>query len=225
MNASGASQTAMAMYRSLVGIGCICALLIVGVYLLTAPVIAHNRAVALQQAIFGVLPGTTRTVALRQGTDARFQLAGEGESADLYLGLNADGAMTGVAIEASGMGYQDLIRLIYGYSPTSGRIVGMQVLESRETPGLGDKIVHDADFLSVFTSLEVPLSVDGNAVREPVRAVKAGESREPWEFDAITGATISSRAVASILTGSTARWVPAVHAQRSQLDRIGSDDR
>ncbi|MCB0583886.1 MAG: FMN-binding protein, partial [Phaeodactylibacter sp.] len=33
----------------------------------------------------------------------------------------------------------------------------------------------------------------------------------PWEIDAITGATISSRAIGSILGESTKRWVPVIY--------------
>ena len=47
------------------------------------------------------------------------------------------------------MGYQDTIRVIYAYSFADRAIVGMQVLESKETPGLGDKIEIDADFVAI----------------------------------------------------------------------------
>ena len=51
------------------------------------------------------------------------------------------------------MGYQDVIRiLLYGYSPEHQAIVGMRVLESRETPGLGDKIEKDPAFLARTSS-------------------------------------------------------------------------
>jgi len=223
MNQQTGATSALAMYRALVGIGCVCALLIVSVYLLTAPVIAHNRAEALRRAIFAVLPGTERTLALHRDADGNLRPQAQGESADLFLGLDAAGAVTGVAIEGAGMGYQDVIRLLYGYSPQAGQIVGMKVLESRETPGLGDKIIHDEAFLAPFAALEVPLSADGSRVLEPVRAVKAGETRKPWEIDAITGATISSRAVAAIIAESSAKWVPPVQRQHEELERIGSN--
>ena len=40
----------------------------------------------------------------------------------------------------------------------------MQVLESKETPGLGDKILHDRDFLANFESLDVSLKSDGSGL-------------------------------------------------------------
>ena len=47
---------------------------------------------------------------------------------------------SGSPIEAQGMGYQDVIRVLYGYSFADEAIIGIQVLESQETPGLGDRI-------------------------------------------------------------------------------------
>ncbi len=221
--AAPGGPSALTMYRALVGIGIGCALLIVTVYLQTAPVIAHNRAVALQQAIFTVLPGTRDTLALRRDADGRLRLAKDPTQAELYLGLNEDGEPVGVAIEAAGMGYADVIRLLYGYAPGRGEIVGMQVLESRETPGLGDKIYKDAAFVAFFDALPVPLSEDGSAVAEPLAAVKPGDARADWQIDSITGATISSRAVARIIADANARWVPTIHAQHAALKELSGD--
>ena len=78
------------------------------------------------------------------------------------------------------------------------RIIGMEVLESRETPGLGDKIYKDADFVSDFTDL---------AIDPAIVCVKAGEKSAAHEVDAITGATISSKAVVRIINETHARWL------------------
>ncbi len=114
-NAAATPATgAAAMYRALVGIGSICALLIVTAYLLTAPAIARNRAELLHQAIFAVLPGAVTVQPMRRDAGGMIGPAAPGEAAAFYLGLDAGNRVVGVAIEASGMGYQDLIGLIYG---------------------------------------------------------------------------------------------------------------
>ncbi len=64
----------------------------------------------------------------------------------------SEGRLVGVAMEAEGKGFQDTIRLIYGYSPDKQQVIGMEVLESKETPGLGDKIIKDEEFLDEFRS-------------------------------------------------------------------------
>ena len=59
------------MYRSIVGIGAFCALLIVSVYQGTAARIAENKARFLSNAIAGVLPAVKSTVEVsldRNGT-------------------------------------------------------------------------------------------------------------------------------------------------------------
>jgi electron transport complex protein RnfG len=73
----------------------------------------------------------------------------------------------------------------------------MEVLESRETPGLGDKIFKDEDFVANFRDL---------AVAPEVVVVKKGRTREN-EVDAISGATISSHAVVRIINRANSRWL------------------
>ena len=108
------------------------------------------------------------------------------------------------------MGYQDTIGLLYGYSPEQNAIIGMRVLESRETPGLGDKIETDEEFLANFERLDVSLTPDGARVAHPIEVVKRGALEQPWQIDGITGATISSAAIADILGASTASWIPQI---------------
>ena len=107
--------------------------------------------------------------------------------------------MLGYALTADGPGFQDTIGLLYGYLPDKRVIVGMEVLESRETPGLGDKIYKDADFKANF----IELAVDPTIIL--VKKSK-GKKSAPNEVDAISGATISSKAVVRILNESVAKW-------------------
>ena len=92
--------------------------------------------------------------------------------------------------------------MIYGYDVKGQRVVGMEVLESRETPGLGDKILKDADFLANFRDL---------AVAPEVVVTKKGRTRDN-EVDAISGATISSIAVVRIINEANGRWIDRVTA-------------
>ena len=58
----------------------------------------------------------------------------------VHAGYDETGRLVGLALPARAMGYQDQIHALYGYSPEQEAIVGLRVLESRETPGLGDRI-------------------------------------------------------------------------------------
>jgi electron transport complex protein RnfG len=115
----------------------------------------------------------------------------------IYGGYDEQGDFVGYAIPAAGPGFQDTIAILYGYEPGAKLVVGMEVLESRETPGLGDKIYKDAVFVGGFSALSV----------EPqIVAVKKGTKSGANEIDAITGATISSKAVVRIINETHAVW-------------------
>lgn len=205
------------MYRAMVGVGVLCGLLIVGVYLFTRPVIERNRAEALERAILDVLPGAVSHRSFRFAAGEGFAplAEGEGGGAGIHAGYDGAGRLAGLAVEASGMGYQDEIHVLYGYAPEREAVVGFRVLESRETPGLGDRIATDPDFLANFEHLDVALGAEGDSLAHPIEAVKPGEKEHPWQVDGITGATISAVAVADILRRSAGTWIPRL---RQHLD-------
>jgi electron transport complex protein RnfG len=176
-------------------------LLLVGVYELTQPIIEANNAAALERAVFQVLPGATamEPVVLRDG-----QLAigsgskDEEELPTIYLGRDEGGAITGYAIPWQGAGFQDVIKLIYGYDPAREMVVGMEILESMETPGLGDKIFKDPAFVANFDALDVAPGIV---------PVANGAKTEAHQVDCITGATISSKAVVRIVNAGNEHWL------------------
>lgn len=212
---TGAPDNSMKMLRAMVGIGLMCALMIVLTFEGTKPRIKRLRAEALEQAVFKVLPGikTMQPYALTENNE--FVPASEGaEGPVIYAGYAENGEFVGVAIEASGQGYADIIRILYGYDPEQEAVVGTYVLESKETPGLGDKIEKDENFLANFDALDVSLAENGETLKNEVVAVKSGEKENPWEVDCITGATISSRAIGDMLGVSTQRWIPVIYQNR-----------
>jgi len=198
------------MYRALVGIGIVCAILLASVYLLTMPYIAANKAEALHQAIVSVLGNVHHIQALRW-QDKQFMAMdiSQASSKDkVYAGYDQQGQLLGLAIVANGMGYQDNIELIYGYAPKQQLIKGMSILENRETPGLGNRIASDKTFLRQFRQFDVHLNQSGSALAHDIRVGKKGQALKPGQIDSISGATISSKAVARILNNSAQHWLP-----------------
>lgn len=214
------------MYRALVGVGVLCGLLIVSVYEATKPVIQAKRAAALREAVFTVVPGADSSRAFRP-TDAGGFAAVENpdavEGTVLYAGYDATGRLIGVALPASGMGYADVIRVLYGYAFEEDAIVGMKVLTSKETPGLGDKIETDETFRQNFERLDASLAPDGESLAHPITYVSSGEKEAPWQVDGITGATISSKAIATMLGESAKRWVPLLEASQADFQQQGEN--
>jgi len=211
------------MYRAMVGIGVLCGLLIVTAFQVTRPIIERNEAEALQKAIFHVLPNARTSTTYRLNASGVFEvLRGEARGEELvYAGYDDEHRLLGLAVEAQGMGYQDVIGLIYGYSFAEDAIIGIQVLQSKETPGLGDRIESDPAFLENFERLDVSLLDDRSGIANPIVAVKHGSKAHPWEVDGITGATISSVAIADILNRSAQHWVPLI--QHNLSDFQGGD--
>ena len=213
------------MYRAMVGIGILCGLLIVGAFEMTRPVIERNKAEALQRAIFQVLPEASSSKTFRLDDEDGFTLH-EGKAAGaqlVYAGYDDRQQLIGIAIEAQGMGYQDVIRVIYGYSFEKDAVIGIRVLESRETPGLGTKIETDPEFLRNFERLDVTLTDDLSAVANPIEFVKPGNKEQPWQVDGITGATISSTAIANILSASTSYWIPRIRRALDDFAAAGGE--
>jgi electron transport complex protein RnfG len=170
-----------------------------GVYQVTKPVIDANKAEALRRGVFKVVPGATRIqkLALRDG---KLVPVGDNEVVSdpiVHAAYDDKGAFLGWAISGTGPGFQDAISVLYGYDPRRKKVTGMYVLESRETPGLGDKIIKDENFVAQFSDL---------AVDPQIVVVKGGATKDN-EVDAITGATISSKAVVRIINEANARWL------------------
>jgi len=195
-------STKLALSLALAGF--ISGLAIIGIYEATLPTITANKAEELRQAVFRVLPRVAQMQKLEY-RDNRL-VANPDATADadvIYAGYDRAGAFVGYAIPSAGPGFQDTISLLYGYQPREGKVLGMWILESRETPGLGDKIYKDADFVANFDNL---------AIEPEIRTVKKGTKSAPNEIDAITGATISSKAVARIINEGHRRWVERLPA-------------
>jgi electron transport complex protein RnfG len=83
---------------------------------------------------------------------------------------------------------------------------------------LGDKIEKDGRFTENVSTLDVRLDDERRVPLHDIELVKRGEKTDGWQVEAITGATISSRAVANILRESVRDVLPALQAN---LEEIG----
>jgi len=202
--------SAWSMYRAIVGIGAFCALLIVTVYQATAERIADNKARFLSNAVAQVLPASRSTVEVNLDSNGVLVAAAEPANLPVFLGYGEAGDLVGAVITAQGMGYQDNITVLFSYSFDLEAIVGFKVLESKETPGLGDKVEIEPHFLANFEALDTRLNEEGTELANAIVTVKEGEKTEPWQLDGITGATITSDAIGVILNLGSSDWLPAL---------------
>lgn len=96
--------------------------------------------------------------------------------------------LIGYAFIAWGQGYQGKIKMLVVIGSDLNNLVGIEVVESLETPGLGAKIQESA-FRDQFKNLDV---------EDPIKCLKEKPSKNN-QIMAITGATVSSNAVVNIL--------------------------
>lgn len=195
--------SAVRLFMTLAVAGALAGLLIVMVNQITQPRIIAYKAMKLKEAVTEVLQGPARydTLYLIDGALTPELPAGlkpEKQKA-IYVGYTEAGEIKGIAIARGESGFQDVVMLIFGIDPATLGLTGMKILASKETPGLGDKIYKDLDFVQQF--------FDGPTV--PLLGVKIGAGDgAPNEIDMITGATISSRAVIRIINNAVTEWEP-----------------
>lgn len=185
--------------------GALAGLLIVAVNQHTKPIIDLYKAEQLKKAVHEVLPGTAtydRYYRLNNALSLTLpEGAKESEYKQMYVGYDARRQIKGVAVSRGESGYQDVIQIIFGFDPASGKLLGMKVLDSKETPGLGDKIYKDRAFVDQFFAHP----------ETPLVGVKAGAGKGlANEIDMITGATISSRTVIGIINHALDEWSPVL---------------
>lgn len=107
-----------------------------------------------------------------------FPGADEFDDMSNYYVAKKDGLIIGWAVLAESSGYGGAIKILVGID-TEKKVTGIRIMEQEETPGLGANAAQPG-FYSQFQGLDM------NNIKL---------TRDGGEVDAITGATITSRAV------------------------------
>lgn len=138
-----------------------------------------------------LLPGTTECVRIPYtGDDPNIR--------DVHKGEN------GYVIQTSTYGYAGEITMSIGVS-NEGRVTGLVVEEAHETLGLGSRILIDHEFLSQFLNGAGGFEIITGGVDAFTGATAEAEPEgESHEVDAISGATVSSKAVARCVNSAVA---------------------
>lgn len=152
----------------------------------TLPLIEAYQKQVLNDALSGVLPGSVKI------EEKIF------DNQQLYFGYNQKQQLQGIAFLAEGNGFQSKLRILVGMDPGLSTITKIKILEQKETPGLGTKIESDP---SSKTDVEwFPNQFDKLNAGKSLSYVKNQKpDKSAGEIMAITGATISSKAVIDII--------------------------
>jgi len=143
------------------------------VNMITADAIAEANALATTQAVANVLPEFDKTDVSEQTID----------DMTIVVYTATKGADTvGYAVETmSKNGFGGAIRLMVGFG-ADGKILNVNVLQQAETPGLGTKMADEGNPLLASIQNKNSWEVDFKV------------KKDGGELDALTAATISSRA-------------------------------
>ena len=205
-------SNAARMMRLLSAVSLLCGVLIVGTQLNTATRIRHNQEVILRESVAQLLPGVAKQIIYGITPSGELTILPNVEAPGprFFAGYDTVGNLLDIVIEANERGYADVISAMYRYSPDMQTITGFQVIDMKETPGLGNKISSDPGFLDNFRHLDAT---------HPINTVKHGAKKNPWEIDAVSGATISSRAVGRMLQKSVAEVDPVIQRNLERIKR------
>lgn len=175
---SGATLTALAAF---------CTALVAFTHAMTDERIADNERAWLEQSLQPVLGGVefdNQLTASRVTLRAPHGLPGS-DNAVVYRAVAGDAPVAALFAVTARNGYSGAIRLLIGVR-ADGTITGVHALAHRETPGLGDRIDRSkSDWIEQFT---------GRSLADP--AADAWRiARDGGDFDQLTGASVTSRAV------------------------------
>ncbi len=219
--------SSLSMIVTLGSVAMLSGFLVVLVWQLTLEPISKNQQIMIEQAIFQVIQGasqrrsfTLTDTGLEPGIVTR---PSDKNNLQFYAAYDNQGQLQGIAAKAAAQGYADMVHLLYGYEPQCECIRGFSIIKMAETPGLGDKILTDENFLDNFSALDARLNSDKTALQNHIISVKHGSKINPWEIDAISGATITSKAVGKAINQSAAQLLPKLQPVLKQLQSIKAD--
>ena len=111
---------------------------------------------------------------------------GSDDPIDVFIPVDGTRPLAAIFASVAPDGYNAPIDLLVGIDVTTGIVTGVRVVGHRETPGLGDLIdIRKSNWILQF---------NGTSARSPAASGWA-VSKEDGEFDSITGATVTPRAV------------------------------
>jgi electron transport complex protein RnfG len=156
----------------MLGIALVCSATVAGVYLLTKERIAQVEGDKRSEAIGEVLPEFDKL------DKSSIEIGGE----KLDVNVASKGGQTvGYAVECSANGFGGPVVLMVGFD-TEGVVTGIKVLSHAETPGLGSLITEEDNVLV------------GSILGKNPSTMTFSVSKDGGDIDALTGATITSRA-------------------------------
>lgn len=182
MPADKAKTSVVRITLNLVAASILSGCIVAGAYAYAEPRIVENRKMMNEEAMRRLVPAATEFA--------------PDSAKGRYEARSAKG-LEGYILSVEGRGYGGTIKMTAA-ADTRGRLLGFEILSHNETPGLGDRAA-ESSFRDQFA---------GRGAGE-LEVTKTGEE---GKIDAISGATITSKAVASALDKALAALSASISA-------------
>ena len=158
----------------------------------TAPIIKKNRELTIKKTVLDALqiPYTPETIEEVFSKNVEVRRV---DGKTIYITRSGD-----ISFQISGSGLWGPIDAVIALKPDKKTIKALRIIYQEETPGLGSRIA-EKSFLDRFV---------GKTVLPQLKMVPEGKAKGPNEVDAITGATLSSKALEKIINDNMKEYLP-----------------
>lgn len=194
----------VSMVVVLVGLSALSAIMLAFIDHISSDMIESNRERGVKLAVLSVLSVPLEGREGEEVFDESIEKI-DTDAGRLYLVRSEDGKYDSAAFRVVGTGFWGPIHIIMAVNIKDLAIRGIEVLDQDETPGLGARI-EEAGFRERFRGklLSLPIVVRGK-----------GEKIETNDVAAITGATISSKAVERIVNEASRSYIDAMRSLKN----------
>lgn len=181
-------------------------LVLASAYTIFQPQIAKNQAQALSQSLASLFPSGEKLSFKKLNTDKM----------EIYAATSSGGDLVGYAVRVVGSGYGGPIQMLAGLSPDLKKIVGLQVVENVETPGLGSRITEDS-FRSQFDGLDPSREITYVKNQQP--------DKQKNQIEALSGSTITTRAVTGALSDTLSKALSVIRETAGSSGSAGGSSK
>jgi RnfABCDGE-type electron transport complex G subunit len=162
------------------------------------------------------------------GPGAKRDVINESAASDdrVYRVQSAEGQLLGYVANGSARGYSSVLKVVVGLDPEWEKVVGINVVSQQETPGLGSRIEErrtGKTWWKVLTGQkgtreEKQAWFQAQFAQKPIEDVRLRRKPEEKGVDAVTGASVTSRAVVSAVSDA----IKKVHKALGRSGEAGS---
>ena len=206
-------------------------------FMLTKDTIKKKELATRTEALYAVLPGL-------EDQPVEITPPNVLDHDRIYKGTTKAGKLIGYATSGEAQGYSSKIKVMVGIDPNLEKILGINILAQRETPGLGTKmaevestdtlysLIYGKELKSIDWDSEEPWKL--SPLRQPERIRKFGllkktkNKSQPWFQEQFKRKTCNQLVVSKVkdtekitaITGATISTTAVINAVQNAIDKI-----